>query len=121
MLRGPVALLAVLVGATIVGLTLFVNDWWVAALVGFILATLARGPRVPLMAAAAGLLGWGVPLAVMATHAPVGAAATGIGAILGAPDPVRGAVAVVATLAIGVLLAVAGSWVGASLRRLMEA
>lgn len=121
MLRGPIAVAAVLLGAAVILLTLLIGDWWVAALIGFMLGTLARGPRVPLMALLAALLGWGVPLAVLALRAPVGSAAVAIGGILGAPDPLRGAAGVVLTLAVGAVLALAGSWAGVSLRRLMEA
>jgi hypothetical protein len=119
-LRGWPALAALLAAGTIVALTLLAGDWWVAAPAGFILGILTRGLLAPVLAGAAGLLGWGIPLAAMAMQAPVGRAAVAIGAILGAPDPLRGAVAVVLTLLIGALLGLAGSWAGVSLRRLSE-
>jgi hypothetical protein len=115
---------AVLIGAAVAAaLTAFLLGhglWWAALPLGAALGLwLGRWWLLPL-AAASGLVGWGAPLLVLALSAPVGGAAAVVGAVLGAPPAASGAVALILTLLIGMLLALVGAWLGVAARRLFR-
>lgn len=113
--------LAAAVGVVAVALALIAfGAWWAALPVGAALGLMLRGWAVPALGGAAGLVGWTVPLAISALTAPVGRMAVVIGGVLGVGGTTGGVVALTATLLLGTLLGLAGSWVGASVRRLVS-
>jgi hypothetical protein len=108
-------------GAVMIALALIAaGAWWAALPVGGALGLVLRGWAVPALAGAAGLVGWGIPLAVSALSAPVGPMAVVIGGVLGVRGAAGGVAALAATLLLGTLLGLAGAWVGASIRRLVS-
>lgn len=90
--------------------------WWVTLVCGGLLGLLVRGWRSVVGALLVGALGWGIPLLWRARTEPVGAVAEVLGGLLGVP----GAVALAITLLVGVLLALAGAWVGITTRRVLS-
>lgn len=114
------ALAGAAVAAALTALLLYHGLWWAALpLTAALGLWLGRWWLLPL-ALPVGLVGWGAPLLVLAVGAPVGRAANVIGAVLGVRGAAGGVVAVVLTLLIGVLLALAGAWLGVSARRLFR-
>jgi hypothetical protein len=94
--------------------------WWVTLLVGAALGLLLRGTRRMLAAAAlAGLSGWGLPLLWQALHLDLGATATVVAEIMGFGS--SGFVVVLLALVFGLLLSLAGAWLGTALRRAVGA
>jgi len=94
--------------------------WWVTALVGVALGLLLRGGRVALAAVDAALLGWGLDLLWQSSQADLGGVAGVVALIAGLPRSYGPALIVVA-LVYGALLALAGAWAGAALRRAVAA
>jgi hypothetical protein len=115
-LRGLVAWLAVVVGVALVVVTQPAGLWWMPLVAGFALGVLLRGRRAWLGALLTGALGWGLPLLWQARTEPVGAVAGVLGRLLGIPA----AVALAVTVLVGVVLALAGVWVGVAARRLVS-
>src|SRR5215469_12448124 len=110
---GGLAGMAAIAGAAAVGL------WFVPFIVG-VLAGLAMylgrwRLRATLLAAAAmAVAGWAVPLALAARGGePVGATARVVAALLGLPP--HAAVGIAVTLLVGVVQALAGTWLGVTL------
>lgn len=91
--------------------------WWATFAVGVALGLLLRGRAALSAAAAAGALGWGLPLAWLQVSLGLGPTAGALGAILGF-GRLGGVVPTLFTLLVGVLLALTGAWSGVALRRL---
>jgi hypothetical protein len=111
----------ILVGATALALTLLGVQsgwWWLTPLAGLLIGLLMRLARLALLAAfVVGALGWGVPLAILALGAPVGAIAAAVASVIGLP-PSGGAIIIVLTFVFGGILCVVGAWVGIASRGL---
>ncbi len=115
-LRGPLTGAAVAVAVVLTVVTLPAGLWWILLVTGFGLGLLLRGRWAWLGALLTGGLGWGIPLFWQARDTPVGSVADVLGGLLGVPA----AAAVVLTLLVAVLLALAGAWVGIAARRLVS-
>lgn len=115
-LHGPLVWGLVLAGVVLVVVTQPAGLWWMAMVAGLMLGLLVRGWRAGVGALLVGALGWGLPLLWQARTEPVGAVAGVLGGLLGVPA----AAAFVVTLLVGVLLALAGGWVGIAVRRLVS-
>lgn len=115
-LRAWPAWTAVTVGAALVVVTQPWGPWSMPLIIGVGLGVLLRGGRAWLGALVVGGLGWGIPLLWQARTEPVGAVAGVLGGLLGLPAPV----ALALTVLVGVVLALAGVWVGVAARRLVS-
>jgi hypothetical protein len=125
----PVLIVAVLVGTVLYGAVLiaaglvcglgaWLGAWWLPFLVGLAVGVLGTpGSRLPWLvprggvpaAVAGAVLGWAVPLWVLALRGqPVGATARAIAALAGLPP--HAAVAVTVTLLLAALQVLAGAW-----------
>jgi hypothetical protein len=115
---GPAALVTV-VGVAVVWAAAVDGLWWAPLLAGFVIGVILRGARaIVTTAGLVAVLGWALPLAWQALHSPIGKVATVAAGILGL-GTTRGPVVIVVTLALALLLGLAGAWVGAALRRLI--
>ena len=91
--------------------------WWLTFLIGVVIGMVLRGRTALPAAAAAGALGWGLPLAWLQETVGLGAAASALGGIIGYPG-LGGVVPTLFTLVTGALLAATGAWLGLAVRRL---
>ena len=112
-LRGPLLWVAIVAGWALVVVTQPMGLWWMTVVCGLGLGLLVPGWRAGVGALLVGALGWGIPLLWESQGAPVGSVADVLGGLLGIP----GAAAVVVTLLVSVVLALAGAWVGIAGRR----
>src|SRR5215472_16491965 len=109
-----------LAGVAVVWIGIQIGGWWVTFLVG--LATGLALPRVRqslVVALVVGALGWGLPLALLASSAPVGEVAAAVAALAGLPAAVGATVVILATPLVGCLMSVLGAWVGLTGKRLL--
>ena len=95
--------------------------WWVTPLVGVLIGLLLRPAWLALVTSlAAGALGWGLPLALLAFTAPVGRLAAAVDALLDARIglPATGwALIILLTVVVGAVLCLVGTWVAIAGRR----
>lgn len=90
--------------------------WWVTALVGLAAGVALRGARrILAVASLAALGGWGLALLWQSFGADIGGAAATVALIMGFGR--TGAIVLVLALVFGWLLALAGAWLGAAVRR----
>jgi len=91
--------------------------WWMTAIVGLLIGMLLR-PTWPaiLVSLAAGGLGWGLPLALLALNAPVGRIAAAVEAAIGL-TATGGTIIILLTVVLGCVLSIAGTWVAIAARR----
>lgn len=115
-LRGLAVWAGVLAGVIVVVVTEAEGLWWMALVCGLLIGLLVRGWRAAVGGLLIGGLGWGIPLLWQARTEPVGLVAGVLGGLLG----VGPAAALAVTLLVGVLLALAGAWVGIAARRLVS-
>lgn len=86
--------------------------WWLTPIAGLLIGLLLRPARLALLVAlVAGMLGWGLPLAILAFTQPVGPLAAAVESVVGLPSS-GGAVIIILTVALGGVLCVVGAWVG---------
>ncbi len=118
--RGPGgALLALVVGAGVVGAGAWAGAWYLPFVVGLGLAVIAPAPRwssrgVVGLAVASGVVGWGWPLLWLSARGlPVGATARVVAALAGIPA--YAAVGVVAALLVSGVQGLLGAWSGRAL------
>ena len=93
--------------------------WWVTPALGVAIGVFARRWWVPLWCLVAGLLVWGGDLAVQAAGGGIGRVARVTGALVGL-GPDAGSTVVAVTVVFGVLLCLAGGWLGAAVRSLVR-
>jgi hypothetical protein len=105
-----VAGVAIIWGANHFGL------WWVIALVGVVIGFALRGTlRIIAAATLAAIAGWGFALLYQSLGADIGGAASTVALIMGFGR--TGIIVILLALIFAWLLALAGVWVGAALRR----
>ena len=118
LLRGLGLVALVVAGPAIVGLV--VGGWWVPFALGLLIGVLAARARVAIpLGAAIGLLAWGVPLLIDQLRYGIGPAAGSLSAILGLGR--AGAYSGALTLTVGLLLGLAGVWLGSAARSVVVA
>ena|SRR2546422_6381241 len=111
-------LLIGLSGLALTWLSGLVGWWWVTPIVGVLIGLLLRPAWLALVTSfAAGGLGWGLPLALLAFTAPVGRLAAAVDALIGQPAT-GGALIILLTVVVGGVLSLVGAWVGIAVRRL---
>ncbi len=105
-------------GLALTWLSGLVGWWWVTPLVGVLIGLLLRPAWLALVTSlAAGGLGWGLPLALLAFTAPVGRLAAAVEAVMRLP--VTGWTSLILlTVVVGCVLSLVGTWVGIAARRL---
>jgi hypothetical protein len=95
-----------------------VGWWWVTPLVGVLIGLLLRPAWLALVTSlAAGGLGWGLPLALLAFTAPVGRLAAAVEAVFRLPAT-GGTIIILLTVVFGCVLSLVGTWVGIAGRNL---
>lgn len=113
-----VALLVAAAGAVLAWLAMALFGGWSATFFVSLLAGVYLARRRPALLAG-GLIGlgaWGLPLLVASLGQPVARTAVVVAGVLGMPGA-GGAAAVAFTVATGLLLGLAGAWLGSASRR----
>ncbi len=109
---------ACVIGIAVVWIGAAFGLWWITVLAGLAIGLIVpRGRGAFGASALAGLLGWALPLAVAAVGLPIGRAASVVAGIMGF-GTANGALVIVLTLLLGLLLCLSGAWIGVALRRL---
>ena len=112
-------ILIALIGIAVNWLALLAGWWWVTSVVGLLIGLFLRPASVSLLLAlCVGGLSWGLPLAVLATYAPVMKIAATVESVIGLSST-GGTLIVVLTIVLGCLLSIPGSWVGITIRHLL--
>ena len=122
MQRSGYRLLIGVVGLGLIWLSGLLGWWWVTPIVGLLIGLLIRPALPALMTSlAAGGLGWGLPVALLAFTAPVGRLARAIDALfdglIGLPTT-GGGLIILLTVLLGGVLSLVGTWVAIAARRL---
>ena len=106
-----------IVGVTIIWLALLAGFWWLTSVIGLLIGLFLRPAGVGLLSSLCiGGFGWGLPLAIMATNAPVGNVANAIEGAIGL-STTNGVLIIVLTVGLGCILSMLGTWVGIAGRR----
>lgn len=110
--------LAGLILASIVSIAgVLAGAWWAPFVVGLAIGFVQPRARFALPAGAVvGLLAWTLPLAALQVRYGAGPAAGSLAAIMGFGH--QGAIPVVLTCVVGLLLGLTGSWLGSAARSL---
>lgn len=118
-MRGRLALAALVVIAGLV-LEVLQIQWAGPFVLGLALGLVFDRAWLALLAGAGtGLLVWGIPLLAAQLSYGIGPAAGALSAILGLDH--QGTFAIAATLLVGVLLGLAGAWLGSAAREVLVA
>ena len=129
-------LLAAIIGIAVIWAGNHFGLWWITMLVGLAIGVVLRGTWATLIAAAlAAVGGWGLDLLWQSRQVDIGGVASVIAGILGLGQPFNtnfgsggvsgtpefgasnGYIVILLTLVLALLLALAGTWAGAALRR----
>jgi hypothetical protein len=110
--------LAVVMLAAIVSIAgVLAGAWWAPFTVGLAIGFVQPRARFALpVGAVVGLLAWALPLAAVQIQYGAGSAAQSLAAIMGFGH--QGAIPVVLTCVVGLLLGLTGAWLGSSARSL---
>ena len=109
----------VIVAAVVAVAGVLAAAWWAPFVAGLAIGLVQPRARFAVPAGAAiGLLGWGVPLAVIQIQYGAGAAAASLAAIMGFGH--QGAIPVILTLVVGLLLGLTGAWLGSAGRTVVQ-
>jgi hypothetical protein len=113
--------LLVSAGVTVDWLALLIGWWWITPVVGLLIGLCKHSTFVGfLLTLCVGCLGWGLPLAVLAISAPVKGIASAVEDVI-ALSSTNGVAIILATLLLGGLLSVVGTYVGVTGRSLSGA
>ena len=94
--------------------------WWAPFVAGLVIGAVQPRARFAVPAGAVvGLLGWALPLGATQVQYGAGPAASSLAAIMGFGH--QGAIPVVLTLMVGLLLGATGAWLGSASRTLIRA
>ncbi len=114
---------ALRIGIGSVGLALIwlggqVGWWWMTPMVGLGIGVVLRPAWLALVVSlVVGGLGWGLPLALLAASAPVRHLASAVESVMGL-TATGGLVIMLATVLLGCILSIVGTWVGIAGKRL---
>ncbi len=110
-------ILIVLVSVAVNWLGLLAGWWWLTPIVGLLLGLVMREAGAGFLASfCIGGLSWGLPLAVLATNAPVKSVANAVESVVGLSST-GGMAIIVLTVVLGCLLSMVGTWVGVAGRQ----
>ena len=109
---------AVLILALIISVVgVLAGAWWAPFVAGFVIGAVQPRARFAIPAGAViGLVGWTVPLVALQLQYGAGEAASSLAAIMGFGH--QGAIPIILTLAVGLLLGLTGAWLGSAARSL---
>ncbi|HVC75406.1 MAG TPA: hypothetical protein VND96_02700 [Candidatus Micrarchaeaceae archaeon] len=106
-----------LIGVAISLAGLLLGAWWLTFVAGLVLGAFIGRGRVAIPAGAlAGLVAWGVGLAVLQVHFGLGPTASSLAAIMGFTN--QDAIPLVLTCLVGLLLGLTGAWLASATRNL---
>lgn len=101
-------------------LSLALSWWWVTPAVGLVIGLLIRGAGTSfLLSLCIGALSWGLPLALLATNAPVVRVANAVESMIGL-SATGGILIIVLTVVLACVLSVVGTWVGVTGRKIIS-
>lgn len=107
---------ALIIGAAVAVVAMMVGAWWATFVVGIGIGIAYPRARVAVpVGAAAGFLAWGLLLVADQLLYGLRPAAEGLGAIMGR----EAAIPVILTCMVGLLLGLAGAWLGSAARSLV--
>jgi hypothetical protein len=96
-----------------------VGAWWMPFVGSLAIGVVQPRARFAVPAGAVvGVLGWGLPLALLQVQYGAGAAAGSLAAIMGLGH--QGTIPVVLTLVVGLLLGLTGAWLGSAGRTVVQ-
>lgn len=105
------------VGVALNWLGLLADWWWITPIMGLLIGLLIRRAGTGfLISLCMGSLGWGLPLAMLATNAPVGSVANAVESVIGL-SATDGVSIIVLTIILGCVLSLVGTWVGVAGRK----
>ncbi len=111
--------MAVVVGLIVALAGMLLGAWWTPFLVGAAFGLTVRRTLIALpLGAACGLVAWVLPLGVQQVRYGLGATTDALAAIMGFTH--AGAVPVVLSLLVGVLLGLCGAWLASAARGLIR-
>ena len=117
-MKGLVWFFITLIGVAISLTGLLFGAWWVTFLAGLVIGVLLGQGRVAVPAGAlAGLVSWGIGLAILQVYFGLGPAASSLAAIMGFTG--QPAIPLVLTCLVGLLLGLTGAWLASALRSLL--
>lgn len=112
-------ILIALVGVAVNWLGLLIGWWWLTPLVGLLLGLIVRKAGVGFLASlCVGGLSWGLPLVLLATHAPVKSLANVVESVVGLSST-GGTAIIILTVVLGCILSLVGTWVGVAGRQVV--
>jgi len=113
------AVAALVIGTAVGVVAVMIGVWWAPFVVGIGIGIALPRARVAVGAgAAAGFLAWGLLLVADQLLYGLGPAAAGLGAIMGFGR--QGAIPVILTCLVGLLLGLTGAWLGSAGRSLLR-
>lgn len=117
MKKVALAILIGVVSAAINWLALLAGWWWITPVIGLLIGLGLYPARLSFLASlAAGGLGWGLPLAVLALNAPIKSIANAVESVVGLSST-GGVIIIMLTVGLGCVLSTAGTWVGVASRK----
>ena len=117
-MKGWIWFFITLIGVAISLTGLLLGAWWVTFLAGFVVGVFIGRGRVAVPAGAlAGLMSWGIGLAILQVYFGLAAAASSLAAIMGFTG--QPAISLVLTCLVGLLLGLTGAWLASALRGLL--
>jgi hypothetical protein len=117
-MKGWIWFFITLIGVAISLAGLRFGAWWVTFLAGLVIGVFVGQGRVAVPAGAlAGLVSWGIGLAILQVYFGLGPAANSLAAIMGFTG--QSAIPLVLTCVVGLLLGLTGAWLASALRGLL--
>ena len=117
-MKGLVWFFITLIGVAVSMTGLLFGAWWVTFLAGLVIGVLLGQGRVAVPAGAlAGLVSWGIGLAILQMYFGLASAASSLAAIMGFTG--QPAIPLVLTCLVGLLLGLTGAWLASALRGLL--
>ena len=113
------SLVALVGGAAVSVVAVMLGIWWAPFVVGISIGIADRRARIAVaIGAAAGLLGWALPLAADQLLYGLGSTASSLAAIMGFGH--QSAIPVALTCLVGLVLGLSGAWLGSAGRSLVR-
>jgi hypothetical protein len=108
---------AIVVLAILATVGVMLGAWWAPFALGLAFGIIEPHARIAVPGGALiGLVGWSIPLATLESRYGLGPAASSLAAIMGFGH--QGAIPIILTLVVGLLLGLTGAWLGSAARSL---
>jgi hypothetical protein len=116
--KGWIWLFITVIGAAISLAGLLFGAWWLTFVAGLLLGAVIGRGRVAIPAGAlAGVVAWGIGLAILQVYFGLGPSARSLAAIMGFTG--QPAIPLILTCLVGLLLGLTGAWLASALRGLL--